>query len=135
MIDPYPLIVDVIQRELVPRLPGVDFFYPNDGRLDVTSQYRPFVYVDIRIDDSYQASLEDNPLIQRHGDVVFYAYEKSGSGTASVRAALAECVKTFELLTWAGIQFTTADQEVSATRPGWYGQARLVPFYYQETRS
>jgi len=136
MIDPEALIAAEAVQKLVPRLsPTHDVFWENDGQLDTTTQTRPFVIVSIGINFSRQASREDNPIIRRDGDVVFYAYQKSGSGTAEVREALRACAEAFELANVSGIQFQAADSSVPASRPGWYGQARLVPFYYQESRS
>ena len=135
MIDPEALIAAEAVQKLVPLLQAThDVFWENDGQLDSTTQERPFVVVAISIDFSKQASREGNPLIQRHGDVVFYAYQKSGSGTASVRAALRYCASVFELKNVSDIQFQASDFVGEASRPGWYGRALLVPFYYQELR-
>lgn len=103
--------------------------YDNRMMIDHSTQVNPYLCVDLKFLDGYQADLSTNPIHRKIGQIHVQAVVKEGAGTALAYQLLDHFAPKLERKIFGGVKTRMSTYAREATHRGWVYFPVVIPFW------
>ncbi len=107
--------------------------YDNRIVVDTQTQSKPFLRIEIKYLDGYQADLSHNPIHRFNGYISVQAAVKDGSGTKDANALLEHFYPQLHKRSMGIVRTHMAKPVPEQPHQGWCYYSVIIPFWFDRT--